>query len=693
MILPPRRASFVFVLLATLLLGGLGWATVAALRVEEKQHEASLNAKQNETYLRNQKEFEDRLRLALWRADARLAPAVAREESRPYPHYVALHSPFPALNPNLTPTDPGNVLLPSPLLTADLPDWMSLHFQIDPQVGWVSPQLIPEELQKALRKQPLEVALHNCTPSRSVLLAELRKKYPHLKTGPFFAGLGITPSDTDEGPFDNFSENQLPQQDRLAYQTVNPNNDYIQGSSKPDNRTEADKSREQNQGYGDSRGAGNWIANPGNVKNSLVLIQNGKMISFDQYMERQGRLATARREGRGGYSADESRANIVCKEDTGKVLLEKMVTVEVQTGSMKPVWLPNRENPEHLLVVRAARIANRLVYQGYVIDWKKVQTILAEECADLFPKCKLIPLSSSAPLRPDRTMTTLPFEFEPGEPEPVLETLADAPKIGWSPLRIGFSLAWGSALIALLAVGLGGWFLLDLSERRMRFVSAVSHELRTPLTSFRLTVDLLNSGLIKDEKKKQEYMNTLDGEADRLQRLVANVLDFARLEKTKPSLQIQSLPVRSILDALESCWSDRCLQAGKILTVESKLPATATLTTDDAILAQVLGNLIDNACKYSRDAEDQRIIVSADTRKDELIFTVQDFGLGIPRNERRSIFKAFRRGGASANIGGGVGLGLALCTRWIALLGGRLQLCPNSEGACFQVIVPMTSKG
>jgi signal transduction histidine kinase len=690
MILPPRRVTLLFLLLSILLLGGLGWATLVALRVEQHQTLAACEAKQNETFLQKQKEFDDRLRLALWRADARLAPAIAREESRPSTHYVALHSPFPALNPNLTPTEPGKVLLPSPLLTAELPDWMPLHFQIDPYSGWSSPQLIPEELQKALRQQPLEIALHNCTPERTLLLNELRQKYPHLKTGQFFITLGITPSDTDEGPFESFSEVQLPQEDRKSYQNVANSADF--GSSKPDNRSEAVKNQEKNQGHGDSRGAGNWIMNPGNSKNSLVLIQNGRMINFDQYLERQGRLSAARKEGRGGYSADESRANVISKDETGKLLLDRTVTVEVQTGSMKPVWLPNRENPKHLVMVRAARIANRLVYQGYLIDWKKVQSILTEECADLFPHCQLIPLSASAPLRPDRTMSTLPLEFYPGEADPTLEPVTEPPQIGWSPLRIGFALAWASALIALLAVGLGGWFLLDLSERRMRFVSAVSHELRTPLTSFRLTVDLLNSGLIRDPQKQQEYLHTLDGEADRLQRLVNNVLDFARLEKTKPSLQVSTLKVSSIFTALETYWAERCTQAGKILVVDNKLSETTTLTTDNDILIQVLGNLIDNACKYSREAEDKRIILSGEETPYGIIFQVQDFGPGIPRHERRSIFKAFRRGGASAHIGGGVGLGLALCSRWIALLGGHIRLGSPSLGACFQVFVPQNSR-
>src|SRR5438552_1817879 len=153
---------FSFLGIAALLLGGLGWATRAALRVEEDQRLAAANARASEELFQTQKERADKLRAALWRLDTRLAPALAREESRPYPHYVALHTPFPALTSTGIACAPGQVYLPSPLLTAEVPEWMSLHFQID-QSGWTSPQIIDAKLQKILRQQPIELALNNVT--------------------------------------------------------------------------------------------------------------------------------------------------------------------------------------------------------------------------------------------------------------------------------------------------------------------------------------------------------------------------------------------------------------------------------------------------------------------------------------------------------------------------------------------------
>jgi hypothetical protein len=186
------RGFFAYLGIAALLLGGLGWATHAALRVEDEQRLAAANARESEHLYLAQKERADRLRLALWRLDSRLAPALAREDSRPYPQYVALHTPFPALTSSGIACAPGQVYLPSPLLTAELPDWMRLHFQVDQTNGWTSPQVVPEELQKILRKQPIELALHNVTPERKELLASLRERFPFGSIMTTFGEMGVT---------------------------------------------------------------------------------------------------------------------------------------------------------------------------------------------------------------------------------------------------------------------------------------------------------------------------------------------------------------------------------------------------------------------------------------------------------------------------------------------------------------------
>src|SRR5262245_18199741 len=108
----------VFLLVAGLVIGGLGWVTAAALRLEREQQQARAAA-----------ELTQKLHLALWRLDGRVAPALALEDNRPYNHYSAVFAPSVALRHDGSVWAHGTVLAPSPLLHAEVPDWMRLHFQ------------------------------------------------------------------------------------------------------------------------------------------------------------------------------------------------------------------------------------------------------------------------------------------------------------------------------------------------------------------------------------------------------------------------------------------------------------------------------------------------------------------------------------------------------------------------------------
>jgi signal transduction histidine kinase len=252
-------------------------------------------------------------------------------------------------------------------------------------------------------------------------------------------------------------------------------------------------------------------------------------------------------------------------------------------------------------------------------------------------------------------------------------------------------LAWVAALVAFAAVGFSGWSLIDLAERRIRFVSAVTHELRTPLTSLRLYLDLLMSGMIHDEAKRQEYLNTLATESDRLHRLIDNVLDFAKLEKRAKNGDMKPVPVGELIDQLRRTWMDRVAADGKELVVISTLPAETEVLTDPVMVYQIVGNLIDNARKYTRDAEDKRIWLWAKPGgPGRVIFEVEDRGPGVPPGERKAIFKPFRRGAQADAKAGGAGLGLALAKQWAEVLGGTVAYRPaeGAPGACFRLELP-----
>src|SRR5262245_21794588 len=142
---------FGYVAIVALVIGGLGWVTAAALRLE----------------------LSDTMRLALWRLDSRVAPALAREDSRPYQHYDPLLVPLPVMNIAGTALAPGSVLAPSPLLNAEMPSWIALHFQTTADGKWQSPQVLNDNLAEKFRQAQIRLDLSNVTPERSELLAAL----------------------------------------------------------------------------------------------------------------------------------------------------------------------------------------------------------------------------------------------------------------------------------------------------------------------------------------------------------------------------------------------------------------------------------------------------------------------------------------------------------------------------------------
>src|SRR5260370_19353323 len=155
-----RGGVVVFLLIAALVTGGLGGATVAALRMERQQLEDH-----------SQAQHRDQLQLALWHLDSLIGPALAKEDSRPYNHYSAVFAPPLVLQNNGSPAPPGSVLELSPLLNADLPDWMLLHFQVDKESSWRSPQVLSTPLSHRLRQAQSSVPLTSVSPRRSGLLA------------------------------------------------------------------------------------------------------------------------------------------------------------------------------------------------------------------------------------------------------------------------------------------------------------------------------------------------------------------------------------------------------------------------------------------------------------------------------------------------------------------------------------------
>jgi signal transduction histidine kinase len=640
-----------FGVIAALVAGGLAWVTVEALRLEEEKW-------------RERAEAANKLQvhLALWNLDSRIAPFLTREEDRPYNHFSAVYAPSLALQPTGKNYASGTVLELSPLVSAELPDWVTLHFQVDAERGWNSPQVLSPLMNKRLAEvlgtntnKKQQQAVMPC--DRSAALKQLAE---HVKPDVLFSSL----NDFDEPP----------RRENTALVLANPV--VAQQAQAPSAQPQAPNAPQTFNQRGYQMAQGQQQLDQQKIDPEF-LSRAGASSKLKQDLNANNRvdnetpdvaLANTLGNGERWFSFNPKRA-------------PASEQVAVGLGSMVPVWLTGDDGVERLVIARLVHIGDKQVCQGLLLDWARLQEHLKREVADRFPEAQFVPARQGfLPEKSERAMSVLPVEMDPGPLH-----LPEIP--AWTPMRVGLALAWSAALVALLAVCLGGWTLLELSERRIRFVSAVTHELRTPLTTLRLYLDMLTGGIVQDEKQKSEYLHTLHTETERLNRLVGNVLDFSRLENQRPRLEMTTVVVADLLEQVREAWQSRCDGCDKLLIVDDKTPVGRTLTTDLRLVPQVLGNLVDNACKYSAGAQDRRIWLRATTEGRKIVFEVEDRGPGVAQGERRSIFRAFRRGHGTDTTGG-VGLGLALAQRWARLLGGSLTLRPVTQGACFRLELP-----
>ncbi len=253
---------------------------------------------------------------------------------------------------------------------------------------------------------------------------------------------------------------------------------------------------------------------------------------------------------------------------------------------------------------------------------------------------------------------------------------------------------YGTTLVLLVAGMVLGVVLVvrDLSrERRLSqlrtdFVANVSHELKTPLTSIRMFAETLRLGRVGNEAERQESLDVIIGETQRLSRLINTVLDFSKIERQQKQYRLADVDVsesvRSALNTMKYSLEE------KGFTLEADIEPSVRATADADALEQAILNLLDNAVKYSRQTRWVRIGVWSE---DHLVFLrVSDKGIGIPECDHTRIFDKFYRSRA-ANDGdaGGAGLGLTVVQHIVDAHGGRIEVESKvGEGSSFTILLP-----
>jgi len=229
-------------------------------------------------------------------------------------------------------------------------------------------------------------------------------------------------------------------------------------------------------------------------------------------------------------------------------------------------------------------------------------------------------------------------------------------------------------------------FLTDITELRrlstvrQEFVANLVHELKTPITSLRLTAEsLLGDPLPKDRRR---FAERLVREADLMSKIIDNLRQLGDIETGAMALDVSEFDLGELVhDSVARVGADRVVNT-------SINPADMVISTDRPKLAQALGNLLDNAAKFSPPGT--AIDVNTEITNDELVLSVRDRGPGISPEHWSRVFERFYKvDRARTREAGGVGLGLAITKHLVQVLGGRIWTATARDGGqVFYIALP-----
>jgi signal transduction histidine kinase len=256
----------------------------------------------------------------------------------------------------------------------------------------------------------------------------------------------------------------------------------------------------------------------------------------------------------------------------------------------------------------------------------------------------------------------------------------------WAALILGLVLVGGFLLLYRLGAGA-----IALGQQQQDFVSAVSHELKTPLTSIRMYGEMLREGWA-DEGRKKSYYDFIFNESERLSRLINNVLHLARMTRNEQKPSLEEINFDTLLKDLRPKLESQLENAGFKLELDCTEPAMAAmLRVDSDWLTQILINLVDNAIKFSGNAEDKVVQITIRVLQDKSMqLSVRDFGPGVARDQMKKIFKLFYRSeNELTRETVGTGIGLALVHQLVTGMGGEVDVVNCEPGVEFRLRFPV----
>jgi two-component system phosphate regulon sensor histidine kinase PhoR len=230
--------------------------------------------------------------------------------------------------------------------------------------------------------------------------------------------------------------------------------------------------------------------------------------------------------------------------------------------------------------------------------------------------------------------------------------------------------------------------LRKLERVRRDFVANVSHEFKTPLTAIQGFAETLLAGAIDDPQNRERFLGIILEHSQRLARLTDDLLKLSKMDADRLEVEIRRVSVSELIESCVQTAEHRAAEKDLLVSVSTPgdLPDIAG---DRRRLAEILQNLLDNAIQYTLPGG--RIILSAAVRDPDVIFTVADTGIGIPKVDQSRIFERFYRvDAARSREAGGTGLGLAIAKHLVEVHGGRIWVDSEiGQGSEFHFSVPV----
>jgi signal transduction histidine kinase/CheY-like chemotaxis protein/HPt (histidine-containing phosphotransfer) domain-containing protein len=222
------------------------------------------------------------------------------------------------------------------------------------------------------------------------------------------------------------------------------------------------------------------------------------------------------------------------------------------------------------------------------------------------------------------------------------------------------------------------------------FLATMSHEIRTPMNGIMVMAELLANSKMPPQQRRCADVIVNSGQS--LLAIINDILDLSKIEAGKLELESVPLSVAQLADTTVSLFAERARSRGVDLAALVDPTTPRTIASDPVRLNQIVGNLVNNALKFTEHGFVQLVICPAKVRPGYLTIAVTDTGVGIPADKLDAIFDAFSQADQSTTRRfGGTGLGLAICKRLVTALGGEIGVTSTpKKGSTFTVTVPMT---